>query len=135
MTPETFSFTREWLVKAAHDRRAAKTPAEEPDVLLDSASFHCQQAAEKAIKGFLLFHGQRFGKTHNIRQLLETARAIDPAFAPWLAVADRLTELGVEFRYPADVSQPSPEEFATLFSQSESLCNFVLDRLPPECHP
>jgi HEPN domain-containing protein len=34
--------------------------------LFDEAVFHCQQAAEKAPKGFLAFNGCSFRKTHNL---------------------------------------------------------------------
>lgn len=38
-----------WLVKADHDLATARKMATEPDVYLDTAIYHCQQAAEKAI--------------------------------------------------------------------------------------
>jgi HEPN domain-containing protein len=47
---------RSWLIKAnrdllsAHELASARTP------LLDTAAYHCQQAAEKAVKDFLLFN-------------------------------------------------------------------------------
>jgi HEPN domain-containing protein len=46
--------TRAWLVKAAQDLRRVEIllAAEPPD--LEGALFHSQQAAEKAIKGFLI---------------------------------------------------------------------------------
>jgi HEPN domain-containing protein len=44
---------RNWLIKAQHDLAAARKLALSPDPYLDVAVYHCQQAAEKAIKGFL----------------------------------------------------------------------------------
>src|SRR5712692_2174096 len=60
-----------WLAKAQHDLAAARKLSAEPDPYLDTAIYHCQQAAEKAVKGFLVFHDQDFEKTHNIRFLVE----------------------------------------------------------------
>jgi hypothetical protein len=34
--------------------------------LLGEVVFHCQQAAEKAMKGFLSWHDSPFGKTHDL---------------------------------------------------------------------
>ena len=42
-----------WLVKAQHDLLAAKKLSIEPEIYADIAIYHCQQSAEKAVKGFL----------------------------------------------------------------------------------
>ena len=44
---------KEWLQKAKNDRLAARILIEHDPPVLDAASFHCQQAVEKMIKGFL----------------------------------------------------------------------------------
>ena len=41
---------RDWLTRASHDLRAARLLSSTEDPLLDIAIYHCQQAAEKAIK-------------------------------------------------------------------------------------
>jgi HEPN domain-containing protein len=43
--------------------RLLKAPA-----LFGAAVFHCQQAAEKALKGFLAWHDTPFRKTHDLRR-------------------------------------------------------------------
>jgi HEPN domain-containing protein len=58
-----------WFEKVAVDLHVAKLVKDLPDAM-DSSVFHSQQAAEKAIKGFLTFHQIRFGKTHDIEKLL-----------------------------------------------------------------
>jgi HEPN domain-containing protein len=45
--------TRDWLVKAKHDLQTARIVSATPDGPLDTAIYHCQQAAEKALKGWL----------------------------------------------------------------------------------
>lgn len=49
-----------WLLKAQRDLASAKRLADGDAPLLDTAIYHCQQAAEKAIKGFLVCHDSRF---------------------------------------------------------------------------
>jgi HEPN domain-containing protein len=40
---------RSWLVKAARDLASASRLAAGPEPYLDTAIYHCQQAAEKAV--------------------------------------------------------------------------------------
>ena len=39
--------------------------------IFDVAVYHCQQAAEKALKAYLVFYDQRVAKTHDVGLLLE----------------------------------------------------------------
>ena len=49
-----------WLTKARHDLASARLLGSGSSPVLDTAIYHCQQAAEKALKGFLLYHGEPF---------------------------------------------------------------------------
>ena len=66
MDEATSELTRTWLIKARADLGSARKLASGPDAYPDAAIYHCQQAAEKAVKGFLTFHEQRFEKVHNL---------------------------------------------------------------------
>jgi HEPN domain-containing protein len=44
---------RAWMVKARSDLGTARKLANGPDAYLDTAIYHCQQAAEKAIKALI----------------------------------------------------------------------------------
>jgi hypothetical protein len=70
--------TRNWLIKAKRDLLSARQLAEGSVPLLDTAAYHCQQAAEKAIKAYLVYHDVRFEKTHDLDVLLSQAVEIDP---------------------------------------------------------
>ena len=56
---------------------------------LDVAIYHCQQAAEKALKGYLAFWDQQPAKTHDLGLLLEKAAEIEAGFGSWQDAADR----------------------------------------------
>ena len=60
--PELIDETRAWLKKAANDLRAAEELQAASPPLLDEAVFHCQQAAEKVLKGFLAWNSRTFRK-------------------------------------------------------------------------
>jgi HEPN domain-containing protein len=51
-----------------------------PSPHYDTGVYHCQQCAEKAVKGFLLFHDVVFQKTHDVQKLVEEATLIDNEF-------------------------------------------------------
>lgn len=124
-----------WLVKAQHDLAAAKRLSADPDPLLDTAVFHCQQAAEKVVKGFLVYRDTRFPKTHDIEELITVASSLDTRLATWRTVAKNLTPYATTFRYPGSMLSPSRTEFDQALQDAEGLYHFVLSLLPSEVHP
>ena len=124
-----------WLIKAQRDLGTARKAASDPDPYFDTAIYHCQQAAEKAIKGFLVFRDQVFEKTHDIGLLLNLAICYDEGFSMWLDAGDRLTPYGIEFRYPGEVLEPDRDDFDWAQRAAEGIYDFVLSLLPRETHP
>lgn len=127
--------TKSWLVKAKRDLLSAHELSSADCPLLDTAAYHCQQAAEKAIKAFLLFHDVRFEKTHDIEVLILQAKDVDPDFMIMIEAARILTPLAVEFRYPGDYVEPEVDEYNEAFATAENIFNFVLQKLPAVVHP
>ena len=127
--------TRSWLIKAFRDLLSANELSSAETPLLDTASYHCQQAAEKAVKGFLLFHDVRFEKSHDIVLLVTQAIVVDPDFADFLKYARILTPLAVEFRYPGDFIEPEPEEFQEAYLAASAMYEFIVSKLPIETKP
>jgi HEPN domain-containing protein len=124
-----------WLVKAARDLSTARKLAIGPDPLLDTAIYHCQQAAEKAIKGFLAFNDQLPEKTHDIRLLATLAIPYEARFSSWRDLGARLTPYATAFRYPGGALEPGQSEFDQALRDAQDLCDFVLSLLPAEVHP
>ena len=69
--------TKSWFIKAANDLRAAVHEFSAEPPLLGDIVFHCQQAAEKAMKGFLTWHNCPFRKTHSLEEIGEQCLAFD----------------------------------------------------------
>ena len=61
--------TKGWFSKAANDLRAAVHEFSAEPPLLGDLVFHCQQAAEKAMKGFLTWHNCPVRKTYSLEEL------------------------------------------------------------------
>src|SRR2546422_5099905 len=106
-----------------------------PDPYLDTAIYHCQQAAEKAVKGCLVFHDQRFEKTHDIEALISLAIPFNAQFSSWLGAGQRLTSYAAVFRYPGEILEPDQAEFDQALQTAEGLYAFVLTLLSAEVHP
>lgn len=127
--------TRAWLQKSVADLRRAESllSADAPDV--EDALFHCQQAAEKALKAFLTWHDQPFRKTHDLEALGQQCTAIDPTLGAPLENADVLTEYAWAFRYPDSPPAPSEAEVQQARRLANDMVAAVLERLPREVRP
>jgi HEPN domain-containing protein len=130
--PELMDETRAWLVKASNDLRAAEALRATAPPLFDEAVFHCQQAAEKALKGFLTWNGRAFRKTHNLEEIGEQCVSIDPALGETVDRAVPLSEYAWKFRYPGSPYQPMPEEALEALAIARAIVEAVLSRLPSE---
>ena len=124
-----------WLKKALHDLAAARSLSEPDRAILDVAIYHCQQAAEKALKGYLVFWDVQPGKTHDIGLLLERAAEIEPGFGSWEDAANRLTPYATFFRYPREIDEPDREQIEEALDDAPTIVNQVLALLRDEVHP
>ncbi len=93
--------TREWVKKAEGDYMAATILSRRRKVPLhDRVCFHCQQSAEKYLKARLEEANIRIPKTHDLKKLLDLALPLEPLWAALRPALEKLTDFGVEFRYP-----------------------------------
>lgn len=91
---------KQWFKYAGRDLRAAKALNELGTDYNPIVAFSCQQAVEKAIKGYLVFRGIRPAKTHVIKDLVAMVASHDPQLARKLGHANKLTVFAVTYRYP-----------------------------------
>ena len=127
--------TRSWLVKAASDLRAAAHEFTATPPLLDDIAFHAQQAAEKALKGFLAWHDLPFRKTHDLVELGRMCVVVDASLEPLLRRAAPLSEYAWKFRYPGEPDEPSNDEASAALLVAREVYGAVLSRLPFSAYP
>lgn len=125
MPPEGLHLVRQWLVKAHNDLLLARRAAEVEPPLFDGAVYHCQQAAEKALKAFLAFHEQPLMRTHNLPELLGHCMEIYPDLSTLREAAIVLNPYATQFRYPGDAIAP-PQDAV---SQALRLAGEVLETI------
>lgn len=135
MQPEKAEEVRSWLLKAAADLRAAAVDLDADPPLIGDAMFHCQQAAEKALKGFLTAHDSPFRKTHDLDELALACGRIEPALEREIDPARELTTFAWKFRYPGEPEEPSREEAEAALVLARQVFEAILSRLPAETRP
>ncbi|MFZ1464730.1 MAG: HEPN domain-containing protein, partial [Anaerolineae bacterium] len=126
---------RNWLIKAQHDLASARVLAASNPPLLDTAIYHCQQAAEKSLKGYLVYCDQAFERVHDIEVLIRLAMLRVETFVDWIDVGIELTPYARVYRYPGYATEPGQEQFDRAVTEAEGLYGFVLSMLPFETWP
>lgn len=135
LDPVRIEETRSWFKKACDDLRAASVDMAADPPLIEDALFHCQQAIEKAMKGFLAWHDRPFRKTHSLMELGLICSELDPTLEETLRRAAGLSEYATVYRYPGEIAPPSEEEAADARKLAEEVLSQVLGRLPAEIAP
>jgi HEPN domain-containing protein len=121
----------QWLYKAQVDLEAADELLGSKRTLLYPACFHCQQTAEKYLKGLLTWHQVEFPKTHVIGDLLDLLATVDAPLSKSLADATALNPYGVEVRYPGDIPEPNATEAQKALELARTVRDAVMRALPP----
>ena len=98
--PRQWSEARRWLVRADEDLRAAEALSALDPPSLETAAFHCQQAAEKMAKAVLIAHRQPPPHLHDVEELGRRIRALHPVVGDAFAALGGLTRWYVSGRYP-----------------------------------
>ncbi len=127
---EPESAFRRWLAKAAGDRLNIENNLRAPTVPWDTVCFHAQQAAEKALKAFLVFHDCAPPRTHDLVAVLTECARIDTTLGMLEADCQRLTYYAVGTRYPDDLYEPDEAAGRAMVAASQRVFSEVLTRLP-----
>lgn len=137
MAEEPAAEAKAWLFKAWRDLETARRSAAGEPPFYDIAVYHCQQAAEKSVKAFLVYHDRPYEKTHDIEVLVDLASEIDAKFSELADAADALTPYATRFRYPNSTFavEPQPVEYQEALQHAQTVYDFVMQRLPAAAQP
>lgn len=124
---EQADLVRGWLRKARSDSDAVLALVDAGT--FDAACFHAQQAAEKYLKAFLIYHAVASPYTHNLVKLVDLCIPLDASFRTLLPVVTPLVPYAVELRYDAEFW---PDEHTAREAQTfaSDVARFVLARIP-----
>ncbi|MCX7016813.1 MAG: HEPN domain-containing protein [Candidatus Sumerlaeota bacterium] len=121
-----------WVRKALHDVLNIENNLAAREVPWDTVCFHAQQAAEKLLKGFLVFRGEARPRTHDLLDLLALCVRYDPELAGLEDDCRRLTHYAVDSRYPDHDLEPEEREGREMVEACRRVQDAILRRIPPE---
>lgn len=122
---------RLWLAKVDEDIAVAGRCLTGSEPLLGAAAYHCQQAAEKLMKGLLTLIAAPFRKTHDLDELTTQLAEALPDLRLRAEPLRNLTPWAFAFRYPGLDEPPLPTlaEIETALHDVDSLRTAFLARL------
>ncbi len=131
--PPDLEIVREWLQRAGQDLTLAEMAS--PDArVTELACFHCQQAVEKALKGFLELREVPPPKTHALAELFDRVTELDPEFDK-LRDTEWLSLYAVAGRYPGFEIETTVARAGEAVHAARTVLEFVTQRLPKEVRP
>ena len=133
MPPET-SEVRRWLRKARHDWSAAQKIMTSDGVETEVAAFHCQQAVEKMLKAYLVYHAIDYEKVHDLGRLLDQCTTVRADFEALRDAVIPLTIYAVAFRYPGP-AEPTGEQVEYALGVVDQVWAFLKQILPDDVLP
>jgi HEPN domain-containing protein len=122
---------REWLEKGDHDFDEAKLSFQHGG-WTDIICFHCHQAVEKYLKGFLVSRGcditAKKYKIHNLRILLKMCGELENSLKSLEADCGNLNQYYIEPRYPLGAPKVYPKrEAKEALEAAEKIITFIVN--------
>jgi HEPN domain-containing protein len=93
------------------------------------ACYHCQQASEKALKGFLTYRDIEPPKIHNLVKLCGLCIEQDAAFNEILEVCDNVNQYSTITRYP-DEMVINEAMTRKAIDQAQAILAFCMEKVP-----
>lgn len=121
----------EWIKKAEHDLGMAKLAIEYQPDFRDSICFHCQQAAEKYLKAYLVYLDIVFKKAHSLVYLLDLIAEHEVVPDDLYSNAEILEDYGVEVRYPG-YPEPTEKDIEEAYQSAIALKNAIIGKMKNE---
>lgn len=118
-----------WLSKVRHDLLAIANNIAAEETPWDVVCFHAQQAAEKALKAFLVAHGTTPARTHDCVRLLQDCLPHDDCLADLREACADLTSHAVFSRYPGELYEPDEAAGLEMTAKGRQVVAAIVARL------
>jgi len=115
-----------WLRHARSDLALASMSPDGSEVLLESLCYHCQQAAEKALKAVLIARGAQVPRTHNIGLLLDRL-PVGVSLPQGVGENDvaALSAFAVVARYPGDLEEIEMDDYEAAIATARAVVEWA----------
>ena len=120
----------DWLFLAERDLTVAEYLAKNMrPIPTEIIAFHCQQAAEKYLKGVLAFLGKEPPYTHDLPELCKLIENYRPAFVSISSQCTIITNFSVQPRYDRGLSL-SEEDMNIVLAHTKTIKEFLQKEMP-----
>ena len=117
--------SREWFDRARHDWDAANFILDMRPVPVEIVCYHCQQAVEKTLKGYLVAQGMEpVPRIHDLTQLCLMCQEKDARFANVMQACGYLTVFATQTRSPSSID-PSEVEMNRALDYTKDALAFI----------
>lgn len=128
MTKDQNEYLTNWLFRAEEDIAVIDSLYKIDPILYSSTiCFHAQQAVEKFLIAFLVYHNIDFPRTHDIDFLLQECKKIDSK--DFNVDMGSLSDFGISIRYPDDFYIPDKEETTQYRGVAHAIQSIVKQRI------
>ena len=117
---------KEWMRIAHMDFSSAKYLQGHRPLPVEIICYHCQQAAEKAIKAVFVFHETNVPHIHDLTKLIVAAAQHEDSLHSLFPQANRLTNYATFTRYPSDI-EITEEDMKIALSYTKDILSQVED--------
>jgi HEPN domain-containing protein len=118
----------EWLAFGDDDIRVAEHSLLLYPVPQELVCYHCEQAAEKYLKAFLISKDVNPPKTHDLQMLCKLCEGQDSRFAALSTDCADLTKYGVRARYPFEM-EIEDSDVKRAIAEAKNVIGMVSNRL------
>ena len=117
----------QWFFLANEDLRSAEHLLTMHPIPIEIICFHCEQAAEKMLKGVLEANDIEPPRTHDLVVLCKLCGEVDEEYLNLIDYCIGLTPYGVQARYPSEM-EINENDMMNALDDSRALCDMV-DRM------
>jgi HEPN domain-containing protein len=121
---------RAWRVKAEEDRLCIRNEMNAAQKPWGVICFHCQQAAEKYLKSFLVCRGVKPERTHDLAQLVDACAQLDATFSALRPACVKLSDFAVDTRYPGVPVEVEEQMAREAVEIADQICRTIHAKLP-----
>ena len=124
---------QEWRRFAAMDLDSAEYLLKMHPVPIEIICYHCQQSAEKYLKGYLVLCGKNPPKIHDLDELCKLCTKLSDTFKNIADYCSDLTAYGVHSRYQMEMMLEA-QDMQQALNSAKAIRDFVL-AIAPEMVP
>jgi len=129
LDPKKEDFIKEWIYEGNNDLGLAEFVIKNDGTYYDLVCFHCQQAAEKFLKAYIIYLNLYYKKIHDLKYLLNVIKKKRTVPEPLFEQADLLSAYAIDSRYPDHWNDPSLEETKECIKAAQNFKKYIFNEI------